>query len=458
MAASMLFLTPILLALSASGGMATPLGPPPGVEVRGCPRELIDRFDPGPISVGPLHLESVACLDFQSSPYTVTDPILSPDGAAVARWHGGAPAPVEIVEVERPGRVDIPNQVTFRSFAFLSGVPGAAPDALVWSSDSQSLWSVRQELATPSGFALRGLEPIAIRRDGAVRALPPLRHPAGPLDGLLWVGGEGRALAAFGARGGSYRPEHEDVAPTLAMVDAARGHVLDSVPARSVPELARRIDAHGLMVSGAAATLLPDGRIRAVIGFGRWGERLPGAGPNSEPIMHPPLWLSWTQGEAPRAWAPPYPDDRFSHMALTPDGTKLLVVRPLQPDGIQISCRIPCRGPPPPPPTPVTGSIAELLDFSSGRVLWRLHMRVDRFWNQDLISAVSGDGRFALIPLPHDAERKPIALIDMASGRILQTIKPGRVGSGRYAFGFTADGQRIWVMSGYMRFYRLGPL
>ena len=447
----------ILLLASATGGVAQPLGPQPDIEIHGCPREPMERFDPGPSSAGPLRLVSIACLDFQSSPFTVTDPIVSPDGIRVARWHDGAPAPIEIVEVARPGRVDIPNRVTFRSFAFLSGMPGASPDALAWSADSQSLWSVRQDLATPGGFALRALEPVAIGRDGTVRTLPPLHHPAGPLDGLQWVGGEGRALALFGARGGSYRPEHDDPEPTIAMVDAARGRVLTSIPARSVPELRRRIDAHGLMVGGATARLLPDGRIRAVIRFGRWGERPPGAEPNSEPIMHLPLWLSWTEGEAPRAWQPPYPDERFSHLTLTPDGTKLLVVPSLQPDGVQVSCRIPCRGPPPPPPIPVTGSIAELLDFSSGRVLWRLRLRVERFWNQHAISAVSDDGRFALIPLPPDGDRLPIALVDMANGRIVQTIAPAHFGSYRYALGFTAGGSQAWVNVGHMiLFYRLG--
>ncbi|HYI41710.1 MAG TPA: hypothetical protein VE053_15485 [Allosphingosinicella sp.] len=81
-----------------------------------------------------------------------------------------------------------------------------------------------------------------------MRPLPALRHPARPLDGLQWIGGEGRALALFGARGGYYRPEHEDPEPTLAMVDAGLGRVLASVPARTLPRLRRRLDAHGLMV------------------------------------------------------------------------------------------------------------------------------------------------------------------------------------------------------------------
>lgn len=426
--------------------------PHPGLEVHGCAGDFLERFDSGPVSPGPLHLVAIACLDFQSSHSGVSDPILSPDGATVARWHEGTPAPIEIARIEGE-RVDIPNRVSFRDFTALSNAHGS-PDALAWSGDSRTLWSVRQPTVSPSGFALGGLEPIAIGRDGTMHALPPLRHLAGPLDGLQWVGGEGRALAQFGARGGYYRPEHDDPAPTFAIVDAARGRVLASFPARSVAALRARIDAHGLRVAGATATILPDGRIRAVIQFGQWGERPRDAGPGWEPIIHPPLWLSWTQGERPRVRPSPYPGERFNHLTFTPDGAKLLLLRPLQPDDVQIECWVPpC--PQRPPPRPVTGPIAELLQASTGRVLWRLSARADRSWNQH--AAVSGDGRFALISLPPDGDRLPIALVDMRSGRILQTLAPAQSGSYRYGMGFTADGRRAWIsVHTTMRFYRIG--
>lgn len=401
-------------------------------------------FDPGPISPGPLRFDSAALLDVQSSPYGVTDAILSPDGTAVARWHGGAPAPVEIVQIGRPGRVEVPNQVTFRSFTLLSMRRGPSSDALAWSSDSRMLWSVRQETVKPNGWALGGLEPIMIGRDGTVGALPALRHSAGPLDGLQWVGGKGEALALFGAKGGYYRPEHDDPEPTLAMVDASRGRLLDSIRARSLAALRRRMDAHGVRFAGAAATLLGDGRICTVIQFGRWSENSSGAGSNRDPIVHPPVWLYWTQGEQPLERRSPYPEDSFNHLVLTSGGTRLLVLRPLQADGTQIKHRAPpCRQRP--PPRPVTGSIAELIEVSSGRVLWRLRRRVDRFWNQNASPAVSGDGRFALIALPPEDDRLPIALVDMRNGRIVQTMAPAHVGSYAYALGFTEDGRRAWV-------------
>lgn len=201
----------LLLALSAGGGPASAVDLPAGVALHNCPREIVERVDPGPVSAGPLRLESVACPDFGSSPFSASDPILAPDGSAAARWHAGVPAPIEIAGIGGPGRIEIPNRVTFRGLAF-HGPPGS-PEALAWSDDSRSLLTVRQALATPGGFARSGLEPIAIDRDGRVRPLPALRHPAGPLDGLQWVGGKGLALALFGARGGFYRPEH--AIPTL---------------------------------------------------------------------------------------------------------------------------------------------------------------------------------------------------------------------------------------------------
>lgn len=439
-----------------SPGNASPRPRDSGVKAHPCPKEALERFDPGRISPGPLRFESIACLGFRSGSFSVSHPILSPDGTAAADWHAGDAESIGIVQLDRPGRVDVPNRVTFRGFDSHSGLRAGSPEALAWSGDSRMLWSVRQPTATPSGFALAGLEPVAIGRDGAVRALPALRHSAGPLDGLLWVGGKGRALALFGARGGHYRPRHDDPEPTFAMVDAQHGRVLAEAPARSLPRLRPRLAERGLLIDGAAATLLADGRIRAVIQFGGWARRLRGVARNRDPIVHPRLWLSWTEGEPPREWPSPYPDDGFNRLVFVPGGERLLVLRPLEPKGLNIQCHMPpC--PRPPPPTPVTGSIAELLEVSTGRVLWRLRARVESFWNQGVSPAVSGDGRFALIPLPPDDGWLPIALVDMRSGRIVQTIAPARDGSYPYGLAFTADGRRVVVsIGGSLRFYALG--
>jgi|GEM_PF-2113168 len=457
MVASMRVLTQIVL--SFAGILAVPPAAPParGIPSHGCPDGFLDQFDPGPVRAGPLSLSLIACLDFGPDASGHGDPILSPDGTSAARWAEGSPGPIGIAALESPGLVRVPNRVAFRNYAGMIGATdGAAPDAIAWAGDSQSLWTVRQRTMSPSGWSLAGLEPVSIGRDGAVRALPALHHPAGPLDAILWVGGDGLALAQFGARGSSYRPEHDDPAPTLAMVDAARGRVLASVPVLGIAGLRARLREQGLMtaVAGATATILPDGRIRAVVQFRRWGERPPGiaAGQNFEPIWHPGVWLVWTQGQPPRVWTAPYGEDRSNPLALSPDGSRLLVVRPLQPEGLQVSCRIPCRGPPPPPPTPVNGPVAELIELASQRVLWRVPARAVNFWAQNARPTISGDGRYALVQVPPEGGRLPIALIAMRDGRVLARFSPFQAGSYPQSFGFTADGRRVWLASGNIVF------
>jgi hypothetical protein len=427
--------------------MATPA---PDLRTHGCPDGFLARFDPGPRTEGPLRLSVVSCVGFASSNFGVSDAMMSPDGERLARWHHGSPAPIEFVELERPGRVSVFNRVSFRNLARgVGSISGTAPDALAWASDSRSLWSVRQETMNPSGWALSGLTPVRIGLDGEVRVLPALRHPAGPLDGIMWVGGDGLALAQFGSNGSYYRPEHEDPAPTLAMVDAAHGRILSTFRPDSIPEIRDQMRAHGLRVQGATANIGPDGRIRSVIQFGPWGERPSGIAPgqNFEPIRHSGVWLIWDQGRRPIAQTAPYPDDRFNSLALSPNGSKLLVMRELQPAGIQVGCRIPCPNSQP-PPTPVAGPIAEFLDVLSGRVIWRIRARVDRFWAQRAPPAISPSGRYGLIEMPPEGGYLPVALVRIRDGQVIQKIAPIRFGSYAQNFGFSADGRRVWLACG----------
>ena len=424
--------------------------PAPDVRTHGCPEAYLAHFDPGPSTDGPLRLSLVSCVGFEFSHFGVSDAIMSPDGRRAARWHNGSPAPVEFAELERSGRVSVPNRVTLRNLARGgASIHGTAPDALAWASDSQSLWTVRQETMNPSGWALSGLKAIRIGLDGQVRDLPALVHPAGPLDGIMWVGGDGLALALFGSNGNYYRPEHEDPTPTLAMVDAARGEVLDSFPATTIQALQARVQAHGLRVQGAAATTLPNGRLKAVVQFGPWAERSPGVAPggDNESIRHAGNWLVWTQGQRPITWTTPYPDDRVNPLALSPNGSRLLVMRQLQPAGPHVQCRIPCPNLQP-PPTPVAGPIAELIDVPSGRAMWRIPARVDRFWNQGAPPAISPDGRYGLIEMPPQGDYLPVALVRLRDGHIVQQIAPIQFGSHPQNFGFSADGRRVWLVCG----------
>lgn len=449
--------TASLIAIALAGVILAAAAPPKD-PANGCPAGVRERIDASPMQAGPLRLTLLYCVNFQSSSSGVSDPILSPDGKQVAQWHRGSPAPVEMVAFDRPDAISVSNRVTFRNFAPMGDAFGTSPDAVAWSRDSRALWSARQDMTTPGGWAISGLIPIAIDSKGAVRDLPRLRHKAGPLDGLLWAGNDGLALAQFGTRGQYYRPEHNDLAPTVAMVDAARGRVLASYSLLNVPSLRARIKSGNLIISGATATILPDRRIRAVVRFSRWGQRPPNtvASKNFEPIMHPGVWLVWTQGETPKLWAPPNDDERGKPAILSPDGLTLLVIRQLQPDGMQMSCRIPCRGPPPPPPTPVSGPVAELIDVASRRLLWRTPAKATQFWSQNSPPAISDDGHYALIEVPPDGDRAPIALIDMRNGRIVQRIAPSHTWSYPHKFGFAAGGRKAWVMvANQMLIYKL---
>src|SRR3546814_3659185 len=103
----------------------------------------------------------------------------------------------------------------------------------VWRNDSKAILGVRQDTMRPSGFALGPLSPIEIPNDGEPHPLPLLKDVAGGLDGMLWVGNSGLALAEFGTKGKYYRPQHDDPTPTLRIVDGRRGKVLQTVPMRS---------------------------------------------------------------------------------------------------------------------------------------------------------------------------------------------------------------------------------
>jgi hypothetical protein len=203
--------------------------------------------------------------------------------------------------------------------------------------------------------------------------------------------------------------------------------------------------AWGLRPAGAAAVLLPDGRMRAMIQFSRWFDNRRRIPPDREPAMHPGFWFLWTQGEPPVEW--PRPDeDRALPLTFSPNGRSLLVVRPLQPSGVQTSCRIPCR-PPPPPPEPVSGTVAALIDVASQRVLWQVRARTISFWDQSMAPAISPDGRYALIELPPDQTRRWLVLIDMRTGRIIQRLAPFHVGTYRNAASFAPDGRSLWITS-----------
>ena len=308
-----------------------------------------------------------------------------------------------------------------------------------WASDSRSIWGAHQPKTNPNGWAAGSLTPVFIGPDGAPQELPPLISDAGPLDGLLWIGGEGLALAQFGTRGDYYRPEHSDPNPTLAFVDVKHGRVLNSLVLKDFP---KAVSAQGtpMVPLQIASILLPDGRPRVLF---QW--------PSGYSLV-------WTQSSEPREISlPKLPWG--ARIALAADGGRLLVSHPLSATGAiceygndeKDSC---------PPPTPVTGKLAELVDIETGKTIWEISHTANRFegYGEPVISP---DGRYALIGVPQNDDYmrgnwliyKKIALISMSDGKILQTMPSF---SSSYSMSFSTDGRFLIGSAGYAATYKVG--
>lgn len=280
--------------------------------------------------------------------------------------------------------------------------------------------------------------PITLGVDGKPSDLPELHHNSGPLDGLQWIGGKGLALAQFGTKGGYYRPDHADPSPTYAIVDGQKGKIRAILPLSAIPEFAGQTerDVFRFSTAVATATTLPNGKVRAVLQYG--------------PLSaEPGFRIVWTEGLQPLMWRD-YEDNRSdSSIVLSPDGSKLLVNLVLQPNGMQVfdcdrgrnyirECS--------PPPTPVTGTIAELIDLKTQKGIWQVPARATVFWSQRTNPAISPDGRFALVEMPSDDNQRIIGLISMADGKLLEQFAGSHTGSMPIDFGFMTDGKHAWVM------------
>jgi hypothetical protein len=205
--------------------------------------------------------------------------------------------------------------------------------------------------------------------------------------------------------------------------------VLESLPFNAIETLRgrRRGAAAYVLVRDAAATTLPDGRVRAFLSVGQW--------------------VTWTQGELPRAVPDPYPGEFHSRMALSPDGSSVLVARLFRTSGGYCIEPRGCY-----PGTPVEGVLAALHDLATGRELWAIRATAVND-HEFPMPAISPDGRYALIglmPRPPSAEmaqissatHASIALIAMDDGSIVQTFPaPG----GDYAMGFVRGGRAVWA-------------
>jgi hypothetical protein len=370
-----------------------------------------------PLGNGPLQLRTVYCQRGRSSSLLFNPPTVSPDGQSIAYVENDAILRVARLD-SRDSWIDYRTEMgVFARF----GRSFRSRRAISWASNSKLVWAGHHEAIFPSRFAKSPLQPLKTAEDGSLLTLPPLRHNAGPLDGLLWADGDGLAVAQFGTRSGYYRPEHPDEDPSFAIVDAGRGLVLDILPFTAIDALKDRAKGHSpsAFIKNAAAARRSDGKVRTLLSVGQW--------------------VVWTEGQTPVAITDPYAGDFDSHIVMSPDGSRVLVARFLRP--WEIICeRRPdsdCskRGP------PVEGVIAAMHDLENGRLLWSIRATVSYSYEVPA-PAISPDGRFALIALPPESARPLIALVGLEDGRIVQTIpSPG----GYSAMGFVRGGQSVWT-------------
>lgn len=254
------------------------------------------RAELEPLGPGPARLATIRCLDLPRGQDYRLPPIVSPDGQSVALWGNGQVSPLDVVAFDGSSGFRLPNRVTFRDFG--SGIQDDRQGALAWRSNSSGLWSVEQKVVSPSGWALSGLTPTLIDRNGDIRRFSPPKHAAGPLDALAWSGSDGLAVVQFGTRGDRYRPKHEDPSPTLAMVDVPRGRILHTLTAADFEALKFRAGSYnGFGIFDVSVVQMRNGRQRALLQFERVVDRSHQPASGSTPAQDrylPATWSVWT--------------------------------------------------------------------------------------------------------------------------------------------------------------------
>ncbi|MDB5599719.1 MAG: hypothetical protein JWN71_1763 [Xanthobacteraceae bacterium] len=384
-------------------------------------------MDLAPVGSGPLELMKVFCQRVRFDFTQVA--MVSPDGRFVAYLEGGTDYAVErkILHVAPLDTYDSWTSHSLNMGALWQfGQADRSVPAYGWASNSSGVWTATRDTSGSNRISSTGLQPAFASLEGnGIRLFEPPRHTAGPLDGLLWADGDGLAVAYFGARGGSYPPpQRHDKNPTFAMVDSKRAVVLDTLPFAIFggPD---RISMGS--VNNAAVTVLQNGKVRTLLSVAN-------------------QWAVWTQGEPPRMLSNPYPEERHNKMAISRDGSRLLVTRlacdgghdAVKDDGL-------LRRPMAPPCKPVESVIAALHDLETGRQLWEIRetvYRTELYPNP----AISDDGRYALVGLPYNPPDSKVALISMAEGSIVQTFQSPGQGLPN-SLGFFQGGHGVWVHS-----------
>lgn len=360
-----------------------------------------------PIGEGPLKIAQALCLPPLAAGSSPAIP--SPDGSLFFSWQDDEGLTIGDLRDGEPSK---------RFDASLVGVSSTnlrVPFA--WFEDGRSVLAVTQEKSRRGGWAIGPLRAFLALRDGTKQELPPLTHSAGPLDELQWIGNRGLALAFFGTRGSYYRPEHADPHPTIALVDAKTGRIIQSALLAKIAPNSPQFVLSPFLLPSMAWRSDQNGRVEALFPLS---------------MDH---WIFWQQGAEPikvpldvDVWQKPF--------AITPDGKAVLIMQHLTAQGWIYEHR------PSPPPAPSAGPIAQLREIRSGRLIWSIDGRAGTF-SRDGLPVISPDGRYAVISMPQSEGRYSVAIITMKSGRILQRVpSPDPMGS---TIGFSDDSRSFRI-------------
>lgn len=354
---------------------------------------------------------------------------VSPDG----RWIAEAPVG-SLSIVSLAGEQGLERGTLVHSVATnFSGLGGAGEaDSYAWDADSGGL-----HIGVGQHGNVVDLRPARISIDGVIHDQPPLSHPNGALDGLLYVGHEGLAVARFGTRPMVFSPDFSVQTATMAFVDTTEGRVLEAL---TYSELVtswcseRNADPDRIGLWDADAVMLADGRMSFM---GRMSCAVPEG--HADAGMNV-FWIVWTQGETPRRL-----ESLNNHpntvtrggFALAPDGRTAVITTVLAahyPCPADATCDVPV--------IPAAGRYAALVSVETGQVLWRLEGRTDQVGVQYRQPAFHPNGQIVAIQAPPGEGAREIVLVRVERGEVIAVVET----TPHAQFGFTSDGASLWVV------------
>lgn len=378
-----------------------------------CYRPLDERLRAklDPSGDGPARLDEIYCN--ASTPYTSARLEVSSDATMLAHADIQAPANLHVMALGSDS-IEVWSDTLAAGGIAIRGAP------MQWDASAASLWAGLQEKVQRGGWAAAAVRLARLTAAGT-EYLPELDPVEGRLDAVRWIR-DGVALAQLDTRGQFYRPELPNPNSSIAIVDALAGNVRARLDYKSIETLGQnplRIKIEG---GASAATILPNGKARAVL--------------NADD------WIIWTEGELPRVIINPYPPSRNLHrgmFAMTPEGDAFLVSALLQASGRYCewwdtsACPI---------PTPAEGVWSSLHDATTGKTIWQIEGAATQIGANYLAPEISPKGNLALIALPENGTEPNLALVSMADGSILQKF------SAAQNFGFLRDGTALWIERG----------